>query len=95
MIEGLVCGSRVMTSPALRALKGFDADERLSPDDASACVQQIARHGEGNDLDRRHHLARFDDLEGRDRGKRQAFMQPVEAANAVGVDDDQTPALAA
>ena len=66
-----------------------DAHQRLAADDRQRLVQHGARHGEGDDLHGRHHLALLDDGEGLHGGERQALMQAVQRPHPLDVDDGE------
>ncbi len=55
--------------------------------DRAAALDDVARRGEGNDLDRRHHLLRLDERVGRQRRQRHRFVDEVERVERVAVDD--------
>ena len=67
---------------------GGEAEEgRARLGQGQGAVQQRAGNGEGNDLDRRRHLARRQKIEGRQRGQRDRLVQQIERIEAGLVDD--------
>ena len=68
--------------------KGGDAHRVLSRR-RERSLERVARHGEGNDLDGRHHIARRDGAKRRQRGGGDRLVDSIDAGDFRGVDDDQ------